>query len=61
MREVSVEEARRTLGNLVTDIANGGDPVIITKNGIQAAWLTPTPQAVTARVHRDLRAGKTGE
>jgi len=39
MQEIGVEEARKSLGDLVTGVANSGPPVIITKNGVPAAAL----------------------
>lgn len=37
VQEISVEEARKVLGDLVTGVANGGEPPVITKNGVRAA------------------------
>lgn len=39
MQEIGVEEARKVLGDLVTGVANGGKPVVVTKNGVPAAAL----------------------
>jgi prevent-host-death family protein len=38
---VTTEEARRTLGDLITRAAVEGQPTIISRNGIPAAVLAP--------------------
>jgi prevent-host-death family protein len=49
MNEITVEDARKTLGDLVTGVANDGEHWVITKNGVRTAQLVPATPADLSR------------
>jgi len=61
-REIGIEEARKTLGDIVASVRHTGQSVILTKNGKPAARIVPV-EIVTyyAVVVRGEQPGSLGE
>ncbi len=56
-RQVNVHEAKTRLSQLLADV-EGGEEIVVARNGTPVAKLVPFPKAVRARLRVDTWQGK---